>query len=60
MAAVDLKNLPKNEHDELCCVYAALILHDDGLEITVNYYLLYSSSLFIKHLPDLPEFFPSQ
>ncbi len=35
MAAVDAKNLSAQEHDELCCVYAALLLHDAGLEITV-------------------------
>merc|ERR1711943_76017 len=26
----------KEEHDELCCSYAALMLHDDGLEITAE------------------------
>ena len=26
----------KEEQDELCCSYAALMLHDDGLEITVS------------------------
>ena len=36
MAAVDAKNLSAQEHDELCCVYAALVLHDAGLEITVT------------------------
>ena len=34
MAAVDVKNLSKAEHDELCCVYAALILQDEKMEIT--------------------------
>lgn len=27
-------SLSKAEHDELCCVYAALLLHDDGQEIS--------------------------
>ena len=34
MAAVDVKNLSKAEHDELCCVYASLILQDEKMEIT--------------------------
>ncbi len=36
MASVELSKLSKAEHDELCCSYAALMLHDDGLEITVS------------------------
>ena len=36
MAAVDSTNLSKQEHDELCCVYATLALHDAGLEVTVQ------------------------
>lgn len=36
MASVDVASLSKQEHDELCCAYAALLLHDDGLEITVS------------------------
>ncbi len=36
MASVDVSQLSKHEHDELCCAYAALLLHDDGLEITVS------------------------
>ena len=34
MASVDAASLSKAEHDELCCSYAALLLHDDGLDIT--------------------------
>merc|ERR1712166_1017348 len=34
MAHVDAANLSKTERDELCCTYAALLLHDGGLEIT--------------------------
>merc|ERR1712070_1255175 len=36
MAAVELSKLPKADHDELACTYAALMLHDDGLEITAE------------------------
>lgn len=35
MASVARADLSKTEHDELCCVYAALILHDEDVEITV-------------------------
>ena len=38
MTAVDPSTISKEEHDELCCVYAALILHDAGIEITVTSY----------------------
>ena len=41
MASVEAKNLSKADHDELCCSYAALMLHDDGLEITVSNLSLY-------------------
>merc|ERR1711937_213650 len=34
MANVEAAKLSKADHDELCCSYAALMLHDDGLEIT--------------------------
>ena len=37
MASVEASQLSKAEHDELCCSYAALMLHDDGLEITVSF-----------------------
>lgn len=36
MASVDVSQLSKQEHDELCCAYAALLLHDGELEITVS------------------------
>ena len=36
MAHVDVSQLSKQEHDSLACGYAALLLHDDGLEITVQ------------------------
>jgi large subunit ribosomal protein LP1 len=29
-------SISKAEHDELCCVYAALLLHDDNVEITAD------------------------
>ena len=36
MASVDVAQLSKQEHDELVCSYAALLLHDDGQDITVS------------------------
>ncbi len=36
MASVDVAHLSKQEHDELALSYAALLLHDDGQEITVS------------------------
>ena len=36
MASVEANKLSKADHDELCCSYAALMLHDDGCEITAE------------------------
>merc|ERR1711881_123489 len=36
MATVEASSLSQAEHDELCCSYAALTLHDDGVEITAE------------------------
>merc|ERR1712032_1353618 len=36
MAAVPLDKLSKTEKDELCVSYAALMLHDDGLDINAE------------------------
>merc|ERR1712167_181583 len=36
MASVEASKLSKADHDELCCTYAALMLHDDGMEITAE------------------------
>merc|ERR1712151_788262 len=36
MASVEAKSLSQAEHDELCCSYAALMLHDDGVEIAAE------------------------
>ena len=36
MASVTPDKLSKTEHDELCVSYAALMLHDDGLDITAE------------------------
>ena len=34
MSTVVLSSLPKSEHDELCCVFASLVLHDDALPLS--------------------------
>merc|ERR1712190_402883 len=34
MAGVPVASLSKEQQDELLCTYSALILHDDGAEIT--------------------------
>ncbi|WP_198434054.1 60S acidic ribosomal protein P1, partial [Virgibacillus salexigens] len=31
---MSLAELSKEEHDEACCVYAALMLHDAGADVT--------------------------
>merc|ERR1712139_554212 len=36
MASKEASSLSKEEHAELCCSYAALMLHDDKLEITAE------------------------
>ena len=36
MASKDPSKLSADERGELCCSYAALMLHDDGLEISVS------------------------
>ncbi len=36
MASVDVANLSASEKSQLVCSYAALLLHDEGLEITVS------------------------
>ena len=36
MASVEASSLSKADHDELCCSYAALMLHDDKVEITAE------------------------
>ncbi len=33
---MDSANTPREEQESLSCVYAALILHDGGVEITVH------------------------
>ena len=39
MANVDVAKLSKDDKDELVCTYAALLLHDAELGITVSYQL---------------------
>ena len=39
MASVARTDLSKTEHDELCCIYSALILHDESVEVTVRLYI---------------------
>ena len=41
MASVEVSKLSQADHDELVCAYAALMLHDDGLEITVSLLILW-------------------
>merc|ERR1712230_321665 len=36
MASQEASSLSKADHDELCCSYAALMLHDDGVDITAE------------------------
>merc|ERR1712167_53465 len=36
MAHVDVASLSKSEKDELCCTYAALLLHDGDLDISAE------------------------
>merc|ERR1711998_644876 len=36
VAHVDVASLSKTEKDELCCTYAALLLHDGELDITAD------------------------
>ena len=36
MASVDVKDLSKDQKDELVCTYAALLLHDASLPISVR------------------------
>jgi len=36
MAHIAVDKLTPAEKAELCCTYAALILHDDGVEITAD------------------------
>jgi large subunit ribosomal protein LP1 len=36
MASKEVSALTAAEKDELCCSYAALMLHDDGVEITAE------------------------
>ena len=35
MANVELSTLPKQQHDELCCTYATLLLNDASLQINL-------------------------
>jgi hypothetical protein len=37
MAAVAVDKLPVAERDELACGYAALLLHDSGLAVSVSF-----------------------
>ena len=56
MAAVASSQLDQATHDQLCCIYAALILHDDGQEVTaakINTLLEASHSSVEKYWPIL-------
>ena len=52
MASVDVSQMSKQEHDELCCAYAALLLHDGELEITVRFDFAFYSYIFLYN-PEL-------
>ena len=41
MASVDVNSLSKVERDQLVCGYAALLLHDDGQDISVIFLIIY-------------------
>ena len=45
MSGVEVSKLSDDDKDELVCSYAALMLHDDGLEITVSPIILLIFSL---------------
>ena len=45
MASVDVASIPKQEKDELVCAYSALLLHDEGIEITVRLKIALNSSV---------------
>lgn len=36
MAAIAVADLPKAQKEELLCSYAALILHDEGMDVTAD------------------------
>ena len=48
MASVEVSQLSKSDHDELVCSYAALMLHDDGIEINVSAHILKFSNSSIS------------
>ena len=45
MSGVEVSKLSDDDKDELVCSYAALMLHDDGLEITVSPIIFFIFSL---------------
>ena len=56
MSSEEVSKISKAEHDELCCSYAAMILHDDGLEITgekLSYIIKASNNEVEPHFPTL-------
>ena len=46
MASVDVSSLSAVEKDQLVCTYAALLLHDGGLEIDVSRIFSLKTNLF--------------
>ena len=36
MSSTQVSKLDKTTHDQLCCTYASLILHDEGIQINAN------------------------
>jgi hypothetical protein len=52
MAHVEVNKLSQQDLAELACTYAALILHDDGQDITGIHY--------VKKVTELPPYFLPQ
>ncbi|KAL6058813.1 60S acidic ribosomal protein P1 [Balamuthia mandrillaris] len=54
---MSLAALTQEEKDELCCVYAALILHDDNIQVTPDKINTLIEAAGTSVLPFYPELF---